>query len=56
MKTIIIITITKSVFIMANSADPDETRRLIWVYAVCICSFFVCIQPVPQVCTVYLYD
>ena len=26
-------------------------RRLIWVYAVCICSFFACIQPVPQVRT-----
>ena len=23
-------------------------RRLIWVYAVCICPFFTCIQPVPQ--------
>ena len=26
-------------------------RRLIWVYAACIWSFFACIQPVPQVRT-----
>ena len=26
-------------------------RRLIWVYAVCICSLFECIQPVPHVRT-----
>ena len=30
-------------FILANSADPDG---LIWVYAVCICTLFECIQPV----------
>ena len=26
-------------------------RRLIWIYTVCICSFFACFQPVPQVRT-----
>ena len=25
---------------MANSADPEETPRLIWVYAICKCSLF----------------
>ena len=42
-------------FTLANSADPEKTpfflRRHIWVYVVCICSFFACIQPVPQVRT-----
>ena len=38
-------------FILANSADPDETPHFAashWVYTVCICicSFFACIQPV----------
>ena len=27
------------------------SQHLIWVYAVCKCSFFACIQPDPQVCT-----
>ena len=34
-----------------NSAEPDETQRLIWVHAVCIWSLFSCNQPVPQVRT-----
>ena len=29
-------------------------QHLIWVYTVCICSFFACIQPVPQVRTLSL--
>ena len=24
---------------MANSVDPDETRRLIWLYTICKCPF-----------------
>ena len=27
-------------------------RRLIWVYAVCMCSFFACLQPIPKVSTI----
>ena len=38
-------TITKSVFILANSAGPDETSRFAASHLdlLCICSFFSCI-------------
>ena len=39
-KGIIMPTVSNSVLYNANSADPGETRRLIWVYAICECSCF----------------
>ena len=45
------VTCTKSVFILANSADPDETPRFVASHmglrCLFICSLFEPIQPVP---------
>ena len=41
-------------FILGNSADPDEMPHFVHYYAVCLCSFFACIQPVSQVRTLNL--
>ena len=41
-------------FIIYHCQECEHSRdlwRLIWVFAVCICFFFACIQPVPQVRT-----
>ena len=49
---LIISTITKSVLILANSVDPDETPPIAASYGSTLfvyVPFFACIQPFPQV-------